>query len=151
VLCVDAAIDKAHAGVSGVRLCCRVGAGHGAHRFRAAIEIHVVVVVGASGIELAQAFQAAARAHPFRRLEDGDLHLQIAEFLRSPYPEQRLERERQSIVRDVDGHDFGAHHEIAARIAIELGAIFAQQPFRAQGPSSAEFAQAAANGARRVG
>ena len=57
----------------------------------------------------------------------------------------RAERAGERGVGDVDGDDFGAHDELAARIAIELGAMLAQQLLGAQRARAGELAQRAAD------
>ena len=52
------------------------------------------------------------------------------------HAEPRLDCAGESRVRDVDGDDFGAHHQIPARIAIEGGAMLVEEPLGAQRTSA---------------
>ena len=123
---IDAAIDEANAipGVGGTRAWAirRIRRGR-----IATVEINVVEVVLAIRIELAQTFEAAAGIPSFGRLQHGDPDAELGELPRPPLDELLLQRARQRLRRDVDGDDFRAHHEIAARIAIELGAMLVEQ------------------------
>ena len=51
----------------------------------------------------------------------------------------------------VDGDDFGTHHQFAARVTVEFGAMLVQEPLGAQRARAGDLAQGATDAARDLG
>jgi hypothetical protein len=100
---------------------------------RAALEIDMVEVVDSRRIELAQAAQAATRAHAGWRLEDRDPDSEIRELEGAEHAKIRGHRAVERGWSDVDSDDFGPDDEFAARIAVEIRSMPAHQLFRPGG------------------
>ena len=152
VLRIDAAIDEADAAGSAAGDIRFTRSRREGRAVRRAVEIHVVVVVRAFGIELAQALEPARRADmPSGVCSTVIFNARSASSCVRNTRNRAFNAPAQRRVGDVDGDDFRADDEIAARVAIELGAMRRQQPLDAKRARAAQLAQGAADGAVGTG